>query len=382
MGNLADRRRIVVAVSDDLLTDQRVLRTCDALFAAGYKVELIGRAWPDVAPLKRPYRSLKMRLLFKRGALFYAELNIRLFLKLIISGADAFYANDTDTLLAVGLAARLRRKPFVFDGHELFPDVPELIGKPFVQKVWRWVERRFIPQASLCVTVNQSLAEEYERRYGVGFIVVRNLSSHTSLQSSKFNLQNSKFKTILYQGAVNKGRCVKELIDAMEFLLDCRLVVAGAGDLLDDMRHYAAAKPYGDRIIFTGRLKPEELKSLTEQASLGFCLMENMGLNYYLSLPNRISDYAAAHVPVLANDYPEIRRVLDAHQIGRCIDEAVLYNPRLLAESVTKLIAEWDAMPPSERNSRFESALEDLSWENEQKILIDNIDTIFVKKSS
>lgn len=373
--------RIMMAVSDDLLTDQRVLRACDALFAAGYSVSLVGRAWPDKKPLDRPYSSSKMSLLFKRSALFYAEFNIRLFLKLLFSRADAFYANDTDTLPAVALASRLRRKPFVFDGHELFPDVPELVGKPLVRKVWTFFERRFIPHAALCITVNQSLADIYKSRYGVDFIVIRNLSANPVPLVSD-NIPSSTTTDLIYQGAVNKGRCVKELIDAFEFLPTCRFIVAGSGDLLEHMKLYAASKPYSSRIVFTGRLRPDQLKTLTSRASLGFCLMENMGLNYYLSLPNRIADYAAAHIPVLANDFPEIRRVLQAHPIGSCIDEKVIYDPRLLAESISQLLAEWHAIPLPERNSRFNSALDDMSWKNEQKKLIDHLDTIFVKKHS
>ena len=395
------KRRIVVAVSDDLLTDQRVQRACDTMHTAGYEVLLVGRAWPDRSPLRKPYQSVKMRLLFRRSPLFYAEFNMRLFMKLLFTKADVFYANDSDTLLAVGLAARLRRRPFVFDGHELFPDVPELVGKPFVRKVWRWIERRFIPKAAACITVNKSVADEYRRRYGVEFGVVRNLSAvgnpgESNLpgcsgysgfsedfnlpETLKFKIQQSKF--LLYQGAVNKGRCIKELIDAMEFLPDYRFVIAGGGDLLDAMKRYAVAKPYSERVEFTGRIKPDELRKLTPQASLGFCLMENMGLNYYLSLPNRIGDYAAAGVPVLGNDFPEIKRVIDRHHIGTFIGEEVIYNPQKLAAVIDKTVKEWASMIIDERQARFASAGEDMSWKNEQKKLLAYIDTIFVKNLS
>ena len=386
-----------MAVSDDLLTDQRVQRACDTMHTAGYEVLLVGRAWPDRARLQKPYRSVKIRLLFRRSPLFYAELNFRLFLKLLFLKADAFYANDSDTLLAVGLAAQLRRRPFVFDGHELFPDVPELVCKPFVRKVWRWIEQRFIPKAAVCITVNQSVADEYRRRYGVEFGVVRNLSAVSGFSedvgisetskilaepSGKNDSETKKSKLLLYQGAVNKGRCIKELIDAMEFLPDYRFVIAGGGDLLDVMKRYAAAKPYSERVKFTGRIKPDELRKLTPQASLGFCLMENMGLNYYLSLPNRIGDYAAAGVPVLGNDFPEIKRVIDRHRIGTFIGEDVIYNPRKLAAVIDKTVTEWASMTTDERQARFASAGEDMSWKNEQKKLLAYIDTIFVKNLS
>lgn len=377
-GNTSQKRRITMVVSNDLLTDQRVQRSCDTLFEAGYDVTLVGRAWPDNTPLKKKYKTCKMRLLFKRRVLFYAELNVRLFLKLLFSRADLFYANDTDTLLSVAFAARLRRKPFVFDGHELFPDVPELVDKPMVRKVWQCVERSFIPKSAVRITVNQGVAYEYERRYGVSFGVVRNLSSILDSEvsahptSPEFDFHDSK--VLLYQGAVNKGRCVKELIDAMEYLPDCRLVVVGSGDIKDEMQRYAGGKSYAGRISFTGRMMPDDLRRLTSQAALGFCIMQNMGLNYYLSLPNRISDYAVAGIPVLASDFPEIRRVVEEYGLGTLVAEDTVANPQGLASVVRATLAQWQSMAGEERSARFARAKAELTWESEKKLLVGYVD--------
>ena len=167
-----------MAVTNDLLTDQRVDRSCRALQESGYAVTLIGRRLGHASGFghtsnevaekaldARPYRCVRMRLLFRRSALFYAEYNMRLLLKLLLMRADAFYANDSDTLPACCWAARLRGKKLLFDAHELFPDVPELVGKPRVQRVWKWVERTCLPRVDAAITVSQSVAEEYRRRW-------------------------------------------------------------------------------------------------------------------------------------------------------------------------------------------------------------------------
>ena len=195
---------IIVAVTNDLVTDQRVDRTCRALTADGWRVTLVGRRLPhspELAP--RGYAVRRMRLLFRRSAAFYAEYNIRLFLLLLFSRADAVFSNDTDTLAACCLAARLislfrgvvarlrlRTKnheeesksqdiishssyflPLYYDAHELFPDVPELQGRPRVQKVWKWIERKALPHVTQAFTVSQSVADEYRRRYGIDMTV-------------------------------------------------------------------------------------------------------------------------------------------------------------------------------------------------------------------
>ena len=386
-------QHIIMAVTNDLVTDQRVDRSCRALTEAGYRVTLVGRKLRLSSALApRPYRTARMRLLFRRSALFYGEYNLRLFLRLFFSRADAFYANDTDTLLACCSAARLRRKKLIFDAHELFPEVPELVGRPQVRKVWCWVEKHCLPHVDAAFTVCQSVAEEYASRYGVEMTVVRNLPDW-----SKDNLRDSNSdenaadaitlppRTILYQGAVNVGRGVQELIDAMEFLPECHFVVAGNGDLLDSLRQYAQEKPWHERVTFLGRVVPQRLRALTIQASLGVCLLEDLGLNYRYALPNRIADFAQAGVPMLATDFCEIRRVLETYHIGTLTQpcpaqkegEAYRQYVACLAATIRFTLSYWDEVSPEERQALFSEAARDLCWKNEKIRYINKINTIF-----
>ncbi len=396
---------IIVAVTNDLATDQRVDRTCRALSADGWRVSLVGRRLPGSPVLApRGYAVCRMRLLFRRTAAFYAEYNIRLFLLLLFSRADAFFSNDTDTMAACSLAARLRRKPLYYDAHELFPDVPELQGRPRVQKVWRWIERKALPHVSQAFTVSQSVADEYRRRYGIDMIVVRNVPDRiengelrmenllphqdnnvifdtpSQLSILKTNCQpdTGQFSILLYQGAVNIGRGIREMIDVLQFLPDCRLVVAGDGDVLESMKTYAASLPWHDRVEFLGRVQPDRLRALTAQASLGLCLLEDLGLNYRYSLPNRIADFAQAGVPVLATDFPEIRHVIEEYGTGTLVeplpavktgDDYAQFLSRL-AEAVRAALRLWRDLPEEEYRRRFARAGEELNWQNEQKKLL------------
>ena len=225
-------KRIILAVTNDLTTDQRVDRTCRALTEEGWEVTLVGRKLRNSLPLEsRPYSTHRMRLVFRRSALFYAEYNLRLFLLLLFRKADCLFANDTDTLAACCLASRILRKPLVFDAHELFPEVPELAGRPRVKAVWEWVERVSLPYAKCCFTVCQSVADEYRRRYGVEMTVVRNVPDRPA-QPPQEPSDAGRQPILLYQGAVNIGRGIHELVDAMGHLPECRLVVAGDGDVL------------------------------------------------------------------------------------------------------------------------------------------------------
>jgi glycosyltransferase involved in cell wall biosynthesis len=371
------RQRIILSVTNDLVTDQRVHRSSTALTLAGYDVVLVGRRLPGSEPLDRPYRTVRMRLLFRRKALFYAEYNLRLLLRLLLSRADAFYANDTDTLPANYVAARLRRKPLFFDAHEMFPEVPELVGRPRVKAVWTHIEDRIFPHLRHCCTVCQSIADIYRERYGVDMKVVRNVPMRSAASPiGSRPAKPSPVRTLLYQGAVNMGRGIEQLIDAMPLLDGCRLLIAGTGDRYDALRSLVRERRLDDRVVFLGRLPLERLRSVTLQADLGLSLLQNKGLNYYYSLPNRIADFAQAGVPVLATDFPEIRRVVEQYGIGRLLPSGDENTPAKLAAAIRATLHEWDSMPDDERQRRFDRAGKELSWDNDSHVLLGQIDAM------
>ena len=364
------RKHIVMAVTNDLVTDQRVHRSCTALTEAGYKVTLVGRLLKGSGELKREYKTERMRLLWKKHWLFYAEYNLRLFLKLLMKRCDVIYANDTDTLVGCYMAAKLKRKPIVWDAHEMFPEVPELVGRERVKRFWRGIEDRIVPKLKYCFTVCESIAGIYRERYGVEMKVVRNVP----MQGKRLERKHHEGTPILlYQGAVNIGRGVDWMIDAMEYLEGMRFVVVGDGDELQKMKDYAAKKPWSERIKFKGRMRPEDLRKVTVEADMGISLLDNMGLNYYYSLPNRLADFVQAGVPVLATDFPEIRRVVKGYGIGSLIEG---HEAKEIAEKVKEGLRYWGEMKKEEREEIFEKARKGLSWEVDKKVLIDTINTL------
>lgn len=387
------QRRIILSVTNDLVTDQRVHRSCTALSEAGYDVTLVGRRLPDSVPVERPYKTVRMRLLFRKKAVFYAEYNLRLFLRLLFSPTDAFYANDTDSLPANYLAAVLRRKPLFFDAHEMFPEVPELVGRPRVKRFWTRIEDRIFPRLirphRAAVTVCQSIADIYRKRYGLNMRVVRNVP----MSFPKYNDAASQIlaslpqdkRILLYQGAVNVGRGIEWIMAAMPYLPECHLVIAGVGDTYLQLKA-EAAKQGLKNVTFLGRVEPATLHGLTATASLGLSLLENRGLNYYYSLPNRIADFVQSEVPVLATDFPEIRRVVKTYGIGTLVEPAPFDvatphstppDPQRMAQIIRDTLVEWDALNPDERHHRFALAAADLTWENDKKTLLSQVDTIF-----
>lgn len=127
---MTEKPRIILTVINDLTGDQRIHRIASTLQGAGYQVTVVGRLLPDSLPLEnRAYHTHRMRLLFRKGKWFYLEYNIRLFFLLLIRPAEIVNANDLDTLLAGYLATRLKGTELIYDSHEYFTEVPELIHR-------------------------------------------------------------------------------------------------------------------------------------------------------------------------------------------------------------------------------------------------------------
>lgn len=361
-------KKIIVSVTNDLVTDQRVHKVCTTLHSAGYEVLLIGRRFQTSKPVSRAYRTHRMRLIFNKKAVFYAEYNLRLFLYLLFSRADIFLSNDTDTLPASYCASVLRRKPLVFDAHEMFPEVPELANRPRIKAVWRKIEDWIFPHLKYCYTVCASIADIYNERYGLQMQMVRNIPLATVSQSvQKKTLANDGKKVLLYQGAVNIGRGIEWVIDAMPYLDDCLFYVVGEGDVLPAMREKVKSLDLNDKVKFPGKIPLEELSSYTSQADIGLVLLENRGLNYYYSLPNRIFDFMRANVPVLATDFPEIRRIVATYNTGVLIDH---YEPEFLANTVRKMLA------GKKDEAVFAVANTELSWEKEAEIILKMLENL------
>jgi glycosyltransferase involved in cell wall biosynthesis len=360
--------KITVSVTNDLVTDQRVHKVCTTLMQNGYEVKLIGRELPDSKPIKRPYKTERFSLLFYRTMFFYAEYNIRLFFYLLSDKADIFLANDTDTLPANYLASVIRKKPLVFDAHELFPESPEVTYRKWVKKVWTKIEDWIFPHLKNTYTVCNSIAAYYNEKYKIDMQVVRNIPLkkttpaplRSSIKTSPIDAPPDK-KVILYQGAINVGRGIEWMIEAMPYLDNFVFYVIGDGDILKDLKEKVKKMRLTDKVIFTGQIPFENLSDYTARADIGINLLENWGLSYYYSLPNRIFDYIQAGVPILASDFPEIRKIVAHYNIGMLVNN---FDPQYLASVVKRMASK------GKNRSAFAAANAELCWENETAVLL------------
>jgi glycosyltransferase involved in cell wall biosynthesis len=363
-----DAKKIIISVTNDLVGDQRVHKVASSLIKNGYDVLLIGRLLIKSFPIERPYKTKRMRLLFRKSVLFYAEYNFRLFIFLLLHKADIFLSNDLDTLPANYYASKIKRKQLVYDSHEYFTEVPELVHRPKIKKIWERIERRILPKVKHSYTVCQSIADAYNESYSIDMKVVRNVplcENKSEISELPFRKQFPGKKIIVYQGSVNIGRGLEDMIEAMKFIENTVFVIIGDGDIKADLERKVKEADLNKKVYFTGKIPLEKLKSYTASANIGISLEKNLGLNYYYALPNKLFDYIHAGIPVLASKLPEIERIIDTYAIGMFIDN---HHPEHIAEKLNFMLNNSEDYDLWKKNCR--KASEELCWENEEQILM------------
>lgn len=366
---MAANSSVQICLTGDLSIDYRVHKTAISLIKQGWHVQCISRNKKEFGALSnQPYQTKILKTLFKTGALFYAEYNVRLFFYLLLRSSQVVLSIDLDTLTGCFFATRIRNRRLVFDSHEYFPEVPELQHRPMIKSVWIGLERFLVPKVDKAYTVCESIANLYKDKYGKDFKVVRNLPLAKRLQNAKGALNDKRFK-LVYQGAVNLGRGIFETLDALKMLDDVVFVIVGAGDEINRVKEYVNKNELGSKVQMVGKVPFDELASYTQSADVGMCLLENIGLNYYYSLPNRIFDFALAGVPVLASRFPEIEKVVSGYGTGKLIDDL---NAKTIADAIIEMQNDKEQYQQMVENSI--NASKELTWENEESILYSLID--------
>jgi glycosyltransferase involved in cell wall biosynthesis len=353
-------KNLVFTVTNDLTYDQRMIRICRSLSGAGYQVLLVGRTMPDSKPLlPSSFAQIRLNCLFNKGKLFYAEFNLRLFFFLLFTKMDLVCAIDLDTILPCYLVSGLRKKTRVYDAHELFCEMKEIVERPGIYKAWKWLERNTVPKFSNGYTVNQPIADRFMSMYGVQYDVIRNIAA---LEPLEIPVKAEKY--ILYQGAVNEGRSFETLIPAMREV-NARLIICGEGNFLSQVKAMVTKYGLDQKVIFKGKIEPTQLRTYTTGACIGITLFDKEGLSNYYSLANRFFDYLHAGIPQICVDYPVY------HDLNNPLPFAVLINnleTDTISGAINRLLND-DLLYTSLQKNALLVRLQ-LNWQNEEQKLI------------
>ena len=371
---MKNKKKVIVCVSNDLVTDNRVARTCLVLEGQNYEVILVGRQKKNSPPMnEKSFRWKRLKLPFEKGPLFYITLNLRLLLFLFSNKFDLIYANDLDTLIPCFVAAKIKNSKLIYDTHELFTEVPELTSRPRVQKIWLKIESAIFPKLKHVITVNDSIAQIYSQKYRIPITAVRNVPEYHKLETDlktreQFKLSNDDFILIIQGSGLNIDRGVEEAVLAMKDCEGCILLIVGDGDVIPKAKEIVTRNKLDQKVKFISRRPYEELMKITRIADVGLLLDKNSSLNQELALPNKLFDYIHAGIPILSSALPEIKKIIKKYDVGIFLSKT---EPKIIQETILSYKANNKLRNQHKENCKL--AAEKENWDIEQQKLIDVI---------
>lgn len=340
-------------------------RICSSLANAGYEVELVGRKLLHSKPLRTDFNFKQTRLTCKinKGKLFYLEFNLRLLWYLLRQKTNAICAIDLDTILACGITATLNNNALVFDAHEHFTEVPEVTNRKITKTIWHLIGKIFVPKAKLCYTVGPQLAKLLGTIYKNHFEVIMNVPVLVDAVVG-VNKVDDENGYILYQGALNKSRGLEQSILAMHQVENIKLLIAGEGDLSNELRELVLKEKLENKVQFLGFVQPSDLKQLTVNAKVGLNLLEPNGLSYYYSLANKFFDYMQAGVPCICANFPEYNAIHEKYHCSVLIDCEV----NEIAKAINELLSNQNTYQTLSKNCILAS--QNFNWDIEEAKLL------------
>jgi glycosyltransferase involved in cell wall biosynthesis len=360
----------VLMLTKDAQIDRRILLEADSLEAAGWQVTILAMphtvpdADPRVVRLQRAAQRERLVLRLYRAArrllddgpvmrslrgfawrhlVDQEQLFIKLFAPTLPQHpAQVVVAHDLPMLPVALHAAALHGAKVAYDSHELFAEQEFSADE---RRMWRALEARTIGRCDAVMAVNPSVARELMQRYGVPHVeVVYNAERCDDLPQRSHRLHDafglpSLARVLLFQGGLSAGRHLEALVGAMALVqaTDVHLVILGDGPLQPALQKLAVAPGAQGRVHLHPAVPQSQLLAWTAAADAGVIPYQPTCLNNLYCTPNKLFEFIAAGLPILASDLPEIRAIVAGHGVGQLAD---LSSPHAIAAAIDSFFAD------------------------------------------
>lgn len=260
---------------------------------------------------------------------------------------DLIFATSTPLTAGIpGIVARaLRRKPFVFEVRDLWPELPREMGvitNPLVLKAMDILEWTSYHAANACIGLSPGIRQGIMRRgiSGSRVAMIPNgcdlelFDPETVEEKRPFEAAGNDLVTV-FTGAHGMANGLDALVDVAAELKvrgreDIKLVMIGDGKLKPALKKRAGEEGL-DNCIFMDPVPKRKLASLVKGADVGLMLLANVPAFYYGTSPNKFFDYISMGLPVL-NNYPGwLADMIGEHDCGMAVSPE---NPAVFADAL------------------------------------------------
>ncbi|MEA3294536.1 MAG: glycosyltransferase family 4 protein [Euryarchaeota archaeon] len=309
--------------SNPIDPDIRIIKEAQTLADAGYDVNILGWDREKKHP-KIECRSnflihrIKLKAPFGIKIIFYLPLWwIYEFIWLLKEKWDIVHASDFDTFIPALIAAKIKKKPIIYDIYDFYADVVTL------PKLLRWItakiDKFFMKFASAVIIVDKSILKQIGG-YINNYVVIIMNTPQDIFKNIKIETKPDNEKdvfTIFYLGGIYKTRYpnLDKIILSIKGMKGVELIIGGYADdntineLKKNMENIKNAK-------FIGKITDEEAIKYTIKADLLFALYDPSGLsNRYLS-PNKLFEAMMYAKPILVSENSTMAEIVRENNYG------------------------------------------------------------------
>jgi len=283
--------------------------------------------------------------------------------------ANVYHLHDPELIL-IGILLKLSMKAkVIYDVHEDIPRsilskhwLPEYLRK-FIADMVNIIEKLSAEIFDVIITATPSIGERFARKKTI--IVVRNLAILSVIEKANPIKFNKEKPVIIYAGGIAKTRGIKEMIKAA-FHLNGKVELWLLGlfspesfkeEILSDLKK--------DYIKYIGYLPFEKMYSFMKSADIGLAIFLPEP-NHIAALPNKLFEYMAVGLPIVASDFPLWKEIIEGNNCGLTVNPL---NAKEIAKVVEYLIEHPEEAKKMGENGR-KAVLEKYNWEKESEKLI------------
>ena len=324
--------------------DDRIYqRACLGLARESIKVFLIATK-PNILPTDSPihFKWIKARSGIKRR--WYSSKDC--VAKAIALQADIYHFHDPDLLPHIlRIKQRLPKAKIIYDIHENYAGRFKNWGLPvFLGKFFRAYEKHIISKLDGFTVVSESMLDLFKGSKTLS-IIIRNSTDINRLSDVKIKkIKKNKVFTIYTSGTNSSSRNCLETVKSLKYInlpdIKFNMLFVGkyAKGIKNDMLDQAKLDKTSHLLNLEGMLPWEENFKRTAKAYCG-CVFYQDNANNRVGIPNRLFEYMYCGIPVVASDFPELRRIIEETKCGIIVDSE---DPKSIAEGFMYLLTNQD----------------------------------------
>lgn len=301
-----------------------------------------------------------------------------IFLRMIVKGwnknYDIYHSNDLNTLPQGVICAKFKlfnRKRLIYDSHEV-----QTSRTGYDSKLYGKMESFLLKFVDQMIVENHTRAKYNEDLYGFYPKVVHNYPFVQKKEIEKIDLHemldiSKDEKILLYQGGIQTGRGLENLVKAAPHFTEGTLVFIGDGRIKNKLIQLTEDMNLSHKVKFLPKVPLTDLPKYTKNAYLGFQVLNNVCFNHYSASSNKLFEYMMAGVPVIACDFPEIKKVVEKEETGILVDS---HDIESIAKGVNYLLS--NPLLRDELGKNSEIASNKYNWLNEKDKFIAIYETL------